>query len=95
MSIFCIILISIDKKYKYSYFDASKVLYEQEKKINENPSVGIILCTDRDKEVVKYSMSRSMSPTMVSKYTLKLPDKKLLENKLAEMKELFDSNKLP
>lgn len=70
-----------------------EALDRQEKKNNENPSVGVILCTDKDKEVVKYSMSRSMSPTMVSKYTLKLPDKKLLENKLAEMKDFFDNIK--
>jgi len=68
-----------------------EALDRQEKRENENPSVGVILCTDKDKEVVKYSMSRTLSPTMVSKYTLKLPDKKLLENKLAEMKELLDN----
>lgn len=34
-------------------------------------------------------MSRSLSPTMVSEYTLKRIDKKLLEKKLREFKELL------
>lgn len=61
------------------------------KKENENPSVGLILCTSKDDTVVEYAMSRSLSPTMVADYTLKLPDKKLLTAKLREITELIDS----
>ena len=52
------------------------------KKENKNPSVGIILCSSKDKVVVEYSMSKSMSQTLISEYKLKLIDKKILENKL-------------
>ena len=58
------------------------------KKPNENPSVGVILCASKDDAVVEYALSRSMSPTLVSDYTLYLPDKKLLQNKLRELTEL-------
>ena len=58
------------------------------KKPNENPSVGLILCTSKDDTVVEYALSRTMSPTMVADYTLHLPDKRLLENKLRELTEL-------
>ena len=58
------------------------------KKPNENPSVGVILCAGKDDAVVEYALSRSMSPTLVSDYTLCLPDKKLLQNKLHELTEL-------
>lgn len=61
------------------------------KKENENPSVGIILCSSKDKDVVEYSLSKNMSQTLISKYKLKLIDKKLLEDKLSEMKQLLDS----
>ncbi|MDR6561182.1 MULTISPECIES: PDDEXK nuclease domain-containing protein [unclassified Arcicella] len=60
------------------------------KKQNENPSIGILLCKDKDTEVVEYALSRSLSPTMVSEYKTQLPDKKLLQQKLHE---LFDSDK--
>lgn len=55
------------------------------KKENENPSIGILLCKDKDNEVVEYALSRSLSPTMVSEYKTQLPDKKLLQQKLNEM----------
>ncbi|MDR2010586.1 MAG: PDDEXK nuclease domain-containing protein [Bacteroidales bacterium] len=54
---------------------------------NENPSIGILLCKDKDNEVVEYALSRSLSPTMVSEYQTQLPDKKLLQRKIHE---LFD-----
>jgi len=55
------------------------------KKVNENPSIGILLCKDKDNEVVEYALSRSLSPTMVSEYKTQLPDKKLLQRKLHEL----------
>lgn len=59
------------------------------RKQNENPSIGVLLCKDKDNEVVEYALSRSLSPTMVSEYKTQLPDKKILQQKLHE---LFDSN---
>ncbi|MBP6303869.1 MAG: DUF1016 family protein [Bacteroidia bacterium] len=58
------------------------------KKLNENPSIGVLLCKDKDNEVIEYALSRSLSPTMVSEYKTQLPDKKLLQQKLHE---LFDN----
>ena len=69
-----------------------EALDRQEKKENENPSVGIILCSGKNEQVVEYAMSRTMSPTMVSQYTLKLIDKKLLENKLKEISDMVEEN---
>jgi len=58
------------------------------RKPNENPSIGILLCKDKDSEVVEYALSRSLSPTMVSEYKTQLPDKRLLQQKLHE---IFDN----
>lgn len=52
------------------------------KKPRENPSIGILLCKDKDDAVVEYALSRSLSPTMVAEYQLCLPDKALLQQKL-------------
>ena len=62
------------------------------KKPEENPSVGLILCTYKDDTVVEYALSSSLSPAMVADYTLKLPDKKLLEDKLREIALLAENN---
>lgn len=64
------------------------------KKPNENPSVGLILCASKDDTVVEYALSRSLSPTLVSDYTLCLPDKKILKDKLQELAGLaLETNK--
>ncbi len=59
------------------------------KKQYENPSIGVLLCKDKDSEVVEYALSRSLSPTMVSEYKTQLPDKKILQKKLHE---IFENN---
>ena len=66
-----------------------EVLDREYKKPNENPSIGVILCAGKNDTVVEYAMSRSLSPTLVSEYSLKLIDKKLLEDKLREYNALL------
>lgn len=62
------------------------------KKNQENPSVGVILCSSKDKSVVEYSLSKNLSQTLISEYKLKLIDKKILEEKLKEMKLLINKD---
>ena len=64
------------------------------KKSQENPSVGVILCSSKDKDVVEYSLSKNMSQTLISEYKLKLIDKKLLETKLREISTLVEETKI-
>ena len=58
------------------------------KKPQENPSIGVLLCRDKDDEVVEYALSRHLSPTLIAEYQLQLPDKKLIQAKLHELTEL-------
>ena len=55
------------------------------KKPHENPSIGVLLCRDKDDEVVEYALSRNLSPTLIAQYQLQLPDKKLLQARLHEL----------
>lgn len=55
------------------------------KKPHENPSIGVLLCRDKDDEVVEYALSRNLSPALVAEYRLQLPDKKLLQARLHEL----------
>ncbi len=57
------------------------------KKENEKPSIGILLCKDRDAELVEYALSRNLSPTLIAEYNTWLPDKKILQQKLHELFE--------
>lgn len=70
-----------------------EALDRNEKKINENPSVGIILCKSKDDEVVEYALSRNLSPALISEYRTKLIDKRILKKKLHELSEISFKNK--
>lgn len=63
-------------------------LDRQVKKPDENPSVGLILCASKNDEVVEYTLSRTLSPMMVSQYQLELPNKDVLRKKLQELVSL-------
>ncbi len=62
------------------------------KKEHENPSIGILLCREKNDEVVKYALNRSMSPAVISKYDTELIPKKLLRDKLNEFYELLENS---
>ena len=64
------------------------------KRSNENASIGVLLCKDKDSEVVEYALSRSLSPTVVAEYKTQLPDKKLLQQKLHELFEQADNSEI-
>lgn len=55
------------------------------KKPHENPSIGVLLCRDKDDEVVEYALSRNLSPALVAQYQLQLPDKQLIAARLHEL----------
>jgi predicted nuclease of restriction endonuclease-like (RecB) superfamily len=55
------------------------------KKLHENPSIGVLLCRDKDDEVVEYALSRNLSPALVAQYQLQLPDKKLIAARMHEL----------
>jgi predicted nuclease of restriction endonuclease-like (RecB) superfamily len=61
------------------------------RKPHERPSIGVLLCASKDNEVVEYALSRSLSPTLISEYQTRLPDRKLLQAKLHEFYELTES----
>jgi predicted nuclease of restriction endonuclease-like (RecB) superfamily len=58
---------------------------------NENPSIGILLCREKNDEVVKYALNRNISPTLVADYETKLIPKELLRCKLNEFYQLLDN----
>ena len=59
---------------------------------HENPSIGVLLCREKNDEVVKYALNRSVSPLVIADYETKLIPKKLLQDKLNEIYELLKAN---
>lgn len=62
------------------------------KRDNENPSIGIILCPSADRCMVEYTLSRSLSPTMVSEYRRKLIPQEVMQKSLDEYCSYLDTN---
>jgi predicted nuclease of restriction endonuclease-like (RecB) superfamily len=48
-------------------------------KPGDNPPIGLLLCTDRDRSVVEYAMAAMDNALFVSQYKLELPDAKKLQ----------------
>ena len=69
------------------YLEALDRYYKKE---NENPSIGIILCTSKKDAEVEFATSRTTSPTLVSTYQTEIINKKALENKLLEYRRLYN-----
>ncbi|MFI3326563.1 MAG: PDDEXK nuclease domain-containing protein [Clostridia bacterium] len=68
-----------------------EALDREHKKEHENPSVGVVLCSSKDDEVVEFAISRSLSPTLIAEYQTKLIDKDLLKQKLHEFSLLAEN----
>ena len=61
-----------------------EALDQNVKKQHENPAIGILLCANKDDEVVEFALNRTLSPAVIAEYKTHLPDKKLLREKLHE-----------
>lgn len=61
----------------------------QEKRPHENSGIGVLLCRNKDDEVVEMALSRSLSPARVAEYETRLIPKALLKQNLHEWGELF------
>jgi predicted nuclease of restriction endonuclease-like (RecB) superfamily len=61
-----------------------EALDQNVKKQHENPAIGILLCANKDDEVVEFALNRTLSPAVIAEYKTQLPDKKLLREKLHE-----------
>jgi len=61
-----------------------EALDRNERKVHENPAIGVLLCASKDDEVVEYALNQSLSPALIAQYQTQLPDKQLLQAKLHE-----------
>jgi len=65
-------------------------LYEDKyKSADDNPTIGIILCTDKDETVVKYSVLKENKQLFASKYKLYLPTEKELIEEIEREKAMI------
>ena len=66
-----------------------EALDQTERRSNENPSIGILMCKDANSEVVRYALNRSMSPTMIAMYEEHLKVGSVLQRSLEEFTDFL------
>ena len=65
-------------------------MYDKMKKgPDDNPTIGIILCTETDTDVARYSTLAKNDQMFAAKYKLYLPDKEDLRREIERQKELY------
>ena len=61
------------------------------KQENDNPTIGLLLCTETDRTIIKYSVLNDSKNLFASKYINYLPSEEELINEIERQKTLFES----
>jgi predicted nuclease of restriction endonuclease-like (RecB) superfamily len=69
------------------------LLDQQVKMLDENPSIGIILCADKETLDVEIALQDAKHPIAVADYTLNFPESNIREMLTAELKNELNANK--
>lgn len=95
----CLVVIDL-KVGKFTHADAGQMqLYVNYAKAHwtnagENPPVGLILCTENDSVVAKYSLYGSTNKILATEYRINLPTEKDLAEKLKQTRKFIEQKNL-
>ena len=94
----CFVLIDL-KTDALSHADIGQIdmyvrMYDDLKKSeDDNPTIGIILCTEKDETIVKYSVLAENEKLFASKYRLYLPKEDELKQLIQQDRDIFELDK--
>lgn len=90
----CFVLIDL-KTNKITHQDVGQMdmyirIYDELKKgSDDNPTLGIVLCTETDEDIARYSILHGNEQLFASKYRLYLPTEEELRNEIETQKTMF------
>lgn len=90
----CFVLIDL-KTSKVTHQDVGQMdmyvrMYDELKKgVDDNPTIGIVLCADTDDDIARYSVLKGNEQLYASKYKLYLPSPEELRREIEKQKELY------
>ncbi len=93
----CLVIVDL-KIGKFTHADAGQMhlylSYAQEHwtRPDENPPVGLILCTRKDNSVVHYALDNLPNKILAAEYRTNLPDEKTLAAELEKTRRMLDAN---
>ena len=90
----CFVLIDL-KTSKVTHQDVGQMdmyvrMYDELKKgVDDNPTIGIVLCADTDDDIARYSVLKGNEQLYASKYKLYLPSPEELRREIEKQKEIY------
>ena len=90
----CYVLIDL-KMGKITHQDVGQMdmyvrMYDElKRKEGDNPTLGIVLCSETDEDIARYSVLHDNSRLFMSKYLTYLPSQEQLKQEIARQKEIF------
>ena len=94
----CFVLIDL-KTTKVTHQDVGQMdmyvrMYDELKKGNDdNPTIGIVLCSDTDEDIARYSILKGNEQLFATKYRLMLPSQEQLKEEIERQKIIFNLQK--
>jgi hypothetical protein len=91
----CFLLIDL-KTDKITHQDIGQMLFyvgyyrTEETRADENPPIGLILCTDKNETVVRYTLGEATQQVFASRYQLYLPTEEELQAEIQRERELLE-----
>jgi predicted nuclease of restriction endonuclease-like (RecB) superfamily len=91
----CFVVIDL-KAGKLNYQDIGQIDFyvrlfdDKVKQADDNPTIGIVLCADKDESIVKYSVLADKENLFASKYRLYLPTEEELKLEILRERELIE-----
>ena len=91
----CFVLIDL-KTTKVTHQDVGQMdmyvrMYDELKKgADDNPTIGIVLCSDTDEDIARYSILKGNEQLFATKYQLMLPSKEQLREEIERQKMIFN-----
>ena len=94
----CFVLIDL-KTSKITHQDVGQMdmyirMYDELKRNkDDNPTIGILLCSDTDEDIARFSVLNDSNQLFASKYMLYLPTKEQLKKEIERQKDMFKLRK--
>lgn len=91
----CFVLVDLKTK-KITHQDVGQMdmyvrMYDQLKKSeDDNPTIGIVLCSETDEDIAKYSVLKGNEQLFATKYKLYLPTEEELRAEIENQKTIFE-----
>ena len=91
----CFVLIDLKTK-KITHQDVGQMdmyvrMYDELKKApDDNPTIGIVLCSETDEDIARYSVLKGNEQLFASKYKLYLPTEDELRAEIENQKTIFE-----